>query len=73
MFNGFLLHYQNKYKMTKEKIHQAVDDLPNEFSVEDLLEKIIFLHKIEVGYQQSENGEVVSSEDARKKLAKWLQ
>lgn len=59
--------------MTKEKIHQAVDDLPNEFSVEDLLEKIIFLHKIEVGYQQSENGEVLSSEDARKKLAKWLQ
>lgn len=59
--------------MTKEKTHQAVDDLPNEFSVEDLLEKIIFLHKIEVGYQQSENGEVLSSEDARKKLAKWLQ
>jgi predicted transcriptional regulator len=59
--------------MTKEKIHQAVDELPNEFSVEDLLEKIIFLHKIERGYEQSEKGEVVSTEEARKKLSKWLQ
>jgi hypothetical protein len=59
--------------MTKEKIHQAVDELPNEFSVEDLLEKIIFLHKIERGYTQSENNEVISTEEARKKLSKWLQ
>ena len=58
--------------MTKEKIHKAVDDMPDEFSVEDLLEKIIFLHKVERGLEQSDNGEVVSTEEARKKFSKWL-
>jgi predicted transcriptional regulator len=58
--------------MTKEKIHKAVDDMPDEFSVEDLLEKIIFLHKIERGLEQSDKGEVLSTEEARKKLSQWL-
>jgi hypothetical protein len=58
--------------MTKEKVRYALEEMPNEFSVEDLLEKIIFLHKIEQGYEQSEKDEVVTTEEARKRLSKWL-
>jgi predicted transcriptional regulator len=58
--------------LTKEKIIQTVKALPEEFSVEDLFERIIFIQKIESGLTQSEAGETVSTEDAKKRLSKWL-
>lgn len=58
--------------LTKEKLLESIQDLPDRFSVEELFERIIFLQKIEIGLEQSEKDEIHSTEEARKKLQKWL-
>jgi hypothetical protein len=58
--------------LTKEKIIEAIKDMPNKFSVDDLLDKIMLLQKIELGIEQSNAGKVNSNEAAKERLSKWL-
>jgi hypothetical protein len=58
--------------LSKEKLIETIKDLPDSFSIEDLFERIILLQKIEIGLEQSKSGQVLSTDEARKKLKKWL-
>lgn len=58
--------------LTKEKIIEVMRDMPNTFSVDDLLDRILLLQKIELGLEQSNAGQVVSTSDAKERLRKWL-
>ena len=58
--------------MTKEKVLETVRNLPDEFTLDELLERLFILEIIEKGMQQVREGQVVSSEDARKRFEKWL-
>jgi hypothetical protein len=59
--------------LTKEKLLKTIKDLPEKFSFDDLMDRIILLHKIETGLEQSEKGELISEEDLDKKIKKWLE
>ncbi len=70
-----LFHREAKIEqmpLTKDKLMTVVDSLPSEFSIDDLLEKLIVVQKIEEGLKQSANKQVLSTEEAKKKLKKWL-
>jgi len=54
--------------LTKEKVLQLLQDLPNEFSLDDLVEKLILLEKIELGLQQVKEGKVMSNIEAKQQL-----
>ena len=58
--------------ITKNKLMQTIKDLPEKFSFDDLLDRIILLQKIEIGLQQSENGQIYTTDQAKEKLKKWL-
>jgi predicted transcriptional regulator len=58
--------------MTKHQVVDSLKNFPEKFSVEDLIEKLIFIEKVEEGLAQSKNGETVSMEEAKKRLHKWL-
>ncbi len=58
--------------LSKEKIIQTVKELPDQFSLEDLFERVILQQKIEAGLEQSKSGQTVSTEEAKKRLSKWL-
>jgi sulfur carrier protein ThiS len=58
--------------MTKHQVVDSLKNFPEKFSVEDLIEKLIFIEKVEEGLVQSKNGETVPMEDAKKRLHKWL-
>ena len=58
--------------LTKTKVLETVKDLPNEFSLEDLMEKLIILDKIEIGLQQVKDGKVMSTSELKQRLGKWL-
>ena len=45
---------------TKSEIIRAIEDLPDDATVEDAMERLYFLAKIERGLEQSESGETVS-------------
>lgn len=58
--------------LTKTKVLETVKDLPNEFSLEDLMGKLIVLDKIEIGLQQVKDGKIMSTSELRQRLGKWL-
>jgi len=58
--------------ITKSQLIQTIEDMPEKFSIDDFLDKILLLQKIEAGLNQSENGETLSTEEAKERLSKWL-
>ncbi len=58
--------------LTKKELLESLSTLPTEFEAEDAIEKIILLEKIHIGLTQSAEGKVVSIDDAKKRLNKWL-
>jgi hypothetical protein len=58
--------------MTKDKVLVALKELPERFDVEELIERLIFLQQIDEGLAQSANNQVISLEEAKIALNKWL-
>ncbi len=58
--------------LTKAEVLKSLQSLPGKFQAEDAIEKIVLLEKIRIGMEQSKNGKVVSKEEAKRKLKKWL-
>ena len=58
--------------MKKSQVLETIQDLPDEFSIEDLIERFIVLQKIDVGIQQADDNKIYTEERAKKKLEKWL-
>ena len=59
--------------LAKERVLAAVQELPESFSMEELMERVRLLEKIERGLQQSLSGEVKDKAQAKEQLRKWLQ
>jgi len=57
---------------TKQQILKAIEDLPEDARVEDALERLYLLYKVERGIQQADRGELISQEEVRQRVAKWL-
>jgi hypothetical protein len=58
--------------LIKDKLLKLIDKMPEQFSVEDLMEEVILMEKIQKGIDQSERGEIVSDENLDKHLPEWL-
>jgi hypothetical protein len=58
--------------LTKEKIKKSIDTLPDDLTVDEVIDKIILLDKIEQGLEDVEDGNVFSIKDVKDKLNKWL-
>lgn len=57
---------------TKEQILKAIEELPDDATIEDAFERLYLLYKIEKGLKQADNGALVTQEEARQRMAKWL-
>ena len=57
---------------TKQKVIEAVRDLPDNASIEDAMQRLLFLAKIDRGIQQAETGQTLSHGQVREQMAKWL-
>ena len=53
---------------TKAKIVRAVEDLPEDATIEDAIEQLLFLHKIEVGLRQVQEGKTVPLDEVEARL-----
>ena len=50
---------------TKERLLEAVRGLPEDASIEDAMERLYFLAKIEEGERQADAGQTMSHEEAK--------
>lgn len=58
--------------LTKEKLKEQIEKFPEEFSIDDLVERLIIIEKVENGLKQSDKGEVVSEADLDCEIEKWF-
>ena len=57
--------------LTKDILNKTIKILPDTFTIDELIDQLIFMEKVEEGYQQSEAGKVVSNEDVKLMIDKW--
>jgi len=57
---------------TKEKMLHAVEELPADATVEDAMERFLFLAKVERGVEQADTGQMIPHTEVRERMAKWL-
>ena len=57
---------------TKEEIIKVIRQLPDDATVEDAMEKLYLLQKIERGIGQADAREKISQEEARRQMERWL-
>jgi hypothetical protein len=71
-YTQIVLSLQKEDKMlTKDKVNKTVNSLPESFTIDELIEQLIFIEKVEEGIKQSEEGKVFSNEDVKSMIDKW--
>ena len=58
--------------MTKYIIQETLAELPDEFSLDDLMERLILRQSFEQGRQQYREGRTLTHKEVGEKLEKWL-
>jgi predicted transcriptional regulator len=51
--------------LTKEKLNKTINNLPDRFTIDELIDQLIFIEKVEEGLKQSDEGKVISNEDVK--------
>ena len=58
--------------ITKKQLTVTLEKLPEEFSIEDLIDKLILLGKIERAEKESKRGETIAEAELEKEIEKWF-
>ncbi len=56
---------------TKELVLEAIKDLPDNAPIEDAMERLLLLAKIERGIEQADAGETISHDKIKQRVSKW--
>jgi hypothetical protein len=57
----------------RQQVFKTIEELPEEARVEDAIERLYLLYKIETGIEQADRDKLVSHEEARHQMARWLE
>jgi len=58
---------------TKDDVIEMIRQLPEDVTIDDIMEELYTRRRIEEGLRQVEAGEVISHEDVKKRLSRWLE
>jgi hypothetical protein len=58
--------------LTKNNVIKTITQLPDNFSIDELVDKMILLDKIEKGIQDADKGKVIEDEALDKQIEEWL-
>ena len=59
--------------ISKDKIQDALNQLPDSIDLDELIERLIFLDKIEKGNNQSLIDDVISEDQLDENIQKWFE
>ncbi|MEI8048223.1 MAG: hypothetical protein WCI92_12640 [Bacteroidota bacterium] len=57
--------------LTKTSVIKTITSLPDNFSIDELVDKMILLEKIERGIQDADKGKVISETELEKRMEEW--
>jgi hypothetical protein len=58
--------------ITKTQIINLLDKLPEKLTIDQIVDHLIFVEKVQKGLDDSTNGRINTKEEAKHKLKKWL-
>jgi predicted transcriptional regulator len=58
--------------ITKTQLINTLENLPEDLTIDQLIDHLIFVEKVQKGMADSANGRVKTKEEAKQKLSKWL-
>ena len=56
----------------KEEVLELMEQLPDDAAIEDAIERLIVLYRIQQGLEQLDKGEGIPQEEAKKRIRQWL-
>lgn len=59
--------------ITKEKLQQHIIQFPDELTIEEVIERLIMLEKIEQRLQESQEGKTLEEADLKEEMQKWFE
>jgi hypothetical protein len=58
--------------MKKDKVIASLNELPDEFTIEELIQRMLFIEKVEKGIEQADKGKTIPLEEVKKQFkTKW--
>jgi hypothetical protein len=57
--------------MNKERLMATISDMPQDFELEVLMEKLIFIEKVEKGLEQLKPGNTLTHEQVKLRVKEW--
>jgi predicted transcriptional regulator len=57
--------------LTRDKVINSIKDLPDSFTIDELIDRLIFIEKVEQGLKQSEEDKVIPHDEVGKIIEKW--
>lgn len=57
--------------MKKDKVIDTINELPDEFELDELFEKLVFVEKVDKGLKQLKKGKTLSHEKVKQMSKKW--
>jgi len=58
--------------ITKEKLKSYINDMPDEMSIDELVDRLVFIEKLENRIKESESGDLINEEDVKSDMEKWF-
>ncbi len=57
--------------MQKSTIIHTLNELPSKFNLDEFLERLIVIEKIDAGLEEAKAGKTISHDKVKKMVAKW--
>ncbi|HRC32546.1 MAG TPA: hypothetical protein PK736_03790 [Bacteroidia bacterium] len=58
--------------ITKEKLKIHIESFPENISIDELIERLIFIEKLENRIAESQQDKTISEEELKLEMAKWF-
>ncbi len=56
----------------KQKVIEMIQSLPEEVTVDDIMEELYFKLQVDEGLRELDEGKGISQEEVEKRMSKWL-
>ncbi len=56
----------------KNKLIENLDNFPDEFSMDEFIDHLVFINKLENRIQQSNEGKTISENELEEEIKQWL-
>ena len=57
--------------MNREKAIETIKEFPQEFDLDELMERLVFVEKVESGLVQLREGKTISHHEVKELVKKW--